>query len=190
MKREQLKELGLEDAAIDKIMALNGADIEKQKTAAETAKAEADGLKAQLSEANTQIESFKGLDIEGVKKTADEWKTKAEQAQAEASAQVLRIKQEHALERELKDTFKVNDLIAVKAHLKADAIKFNEKDDTFVGLKEQLDPLKESHGAYFSDFTPPPQITTGGNNQPINVDAFDAALLKGAGLTPQQAQGK
>ncbi len=162
MKREQLKELGLEDAAIDKVMALNGADIEKQKAALDTAKTEADALKAQLAEANTAIEGFKKLDVDGIKAAADEYKTKYEQAQAESAAALLKVKQEHALERELKETFKVADLVAVKAHLKADGIKFNDKDETFVGLKEQLDPLKESHGAYFLDQKPTPQITAGG----------------------------
>lgn len=182
MKREQLKELGLEDAAIDKIMAMHGADIEKQKTAAETAKTEADGLKAQLKEANGQIESFKGMNIDQIKASADEWKTKAEQAQAESTSAVMKIKQEHALERELKETFKVADFVAVKAHLKADGIKYNDKDDTFVGLKEQIEPLKESHGAYFADFTPPPQFTAGGNNKSILGDPQLAAMRKGAGL--------
>lgn len=182
MKREQLKELGLEDAAIDKIMALNGADIEKQKTAAETAKTEADTLKTQLADANTQIESFKSMDIDTIKRSADEWKVKAETAQTEAAQAILKVKQEHALERELKETFKVADAVAVRAHLKADAIKYNEKDDTFIGLKEQLDPLKETHGVYFADFIKPPQITTGGNSQSIVGDAFDLAMRKGAGL--------
>ena len=182
MKREQLKELGLEDAAIDKVMALNGADIEKQKAALDTAKTEADALKAQLAEANTAIEGFKKLDVDGIKAAADEYKTKYEQAQAESAAALLKVKQEHALERELKETFKVADLVAVKAHLKADGIKFNDKDETFVGLKEQLDPLKEKHGAYFLDQKPTPQITAGGNSQPIAGDAFDLAMRKGAGL--------
>ena len=38
MKREDLKAMGLTDEQIDKVMAENGKDIEKQKTAAETAK--------------------------------------------------------------------------------------------------------------------------------------------------------
>ena len=182
MKREQLKELGLEDAAIDKIMSIHGADIEKQKTALDTAKTEADGYKSQLDEANKQIDSFKGLDVDGIKKAADDWKAKAETATAEAAAQVLKIKQEHALERELRDTFKVADAVAVKAHLKSDGIKFNEADETFIGLKEQIEPLKEKHGAYFLDQKPTPQITAGGNSQPIAGDAFDLAMRKGAGL--------
>lgn len=40
MKREFLKELGLTDEQIDKIMAENGKDIEKYKTLAETKEAE------------------------------------------------------------------------------------------------------------------------------------------------------
>jgi len=138
MKREDLKKIELSDEAIDKIMAMHGADIEKQKTAAETAKTEADSLKSQLTEANKQIDGFKGMDIEGV--------------------------------------------VAVKAHLKSDGIKYNEKDDTFVGLKEQIEPLKESHGAYFADFTPPPQFTAGGNNKSILGDPQLNAMRKAAGL--------
>ena len=40
----------------------------------------------QLSEANTTIQSFKDMDIEGIKKSADDWKQKAEQAEAERKA--------------------------------------------------------------------------------------------------------
>ena len=85
MQRKFLEELGLEKEVIDKIMAENGADIEKQKKAIEKAtqdlekyKAENEGLKTQLSEANTQIQSFKEMDIDGIKASAEEWKTKYE----------------------------------------------------------------------------------------------------------------
>ena len=85
MKREFLKELGLEDTIIDKIMAENGKDIEKhkvlvekEKQVSEKLKEELEGVKVQLVDANTQIEEFKGMDIESIKKSADEWKTKYE----------------------------------------------------------------------------------------------------------------
>lgn len=64
MKREFLKELGLTDEQIDFIMAENGKDVEAVKAKTTTA------------EAGKQIEAFKGMDIEGVKKSADEWKAK------------------------------------------------------------------------------------------------------------------
>ena len=86
MQRKFLEELGLEKEVIDKIMAENGADIEKQKKATEKAtqdlekyKAENEGLKTQLSEANTQIQSFKEMDIDGIKASAEEWKTNMKQ---------------------------------------------------------------------------------------------------------------
>lgn len=40
----------------------------------------------QLAEANTTIQSFKDMDIEGIKKSADEWKQKAEKAEEERKA--------------------------------------------------------------------------------------------------------
>jgi hypothetical protein len=87
MNKEDLKKLGLtDDAVIDQIIVLHGKDIEGHKAKITTAQTELDGVKKQLTDANAQIESFKGMDIEGVKKSADEWKTKAEQAQAEAAA--------------------------------------------------------------------------------------------------------
>lgn len=165
MKREDLKGFELPDDVIDKIMELHGKSVNKTKNDLTTLQAENDTIKSQLAEANVQIESFKGMNIEQIKASADEWKTKAETAQAESTAAILKIKQDHALERELKDVFKVSDLVAVKAHLKGDGIKYNEKEDSFVGLKEQIEPLKESHGAYFADHIPPPQITMGGQSQ-------------------------
>ena len=98
MRREELKELGLNDEQIDKIMSINGQDIEKHKQSAETVKATSDALKKQLDDATAQIEAFKGMDIEAVKKSADEWKAKAEQAQKDAEAQVTRLKFDHALD--------------------------------------------------------------------------------------------
>lgn len=188
MKREELSKLELSNEVIDKIMAMHGADIEKHKTAVEAMTAEAEALKGQLADAGTQIESFKGMNIDQIKASADEWKAKAESAQAEAAATVLRVNQEHDLERELKDIFKVADLVAVKAHLNSDSIKYNEKDHTFIGLKEQLDPLKEKYGAYFADYQTPPQITAGGNNQSVLGDTIVSAARAAAGLVLPQKE--
>ena len=85
MKRDFLKGLGLDDSVIDQIMDDNGKDIQREKNAVnkvnqdlEKYKAENEGLKTQLSEANTQIQSFKEMDIDGIKASAEEWKTKYE----------------------------------------------------------------------------------------------------------------
>jgi len=64
MKRDELKKL-LGDAAtdevIDKIMSMNGADIETHKTKATELQGQLDTANQQLTEASTAIEGFRKL---------------------------------------------------------------------------------------------------------------------------------
>jgi hypothetical protein len=182
MKREDLTKLGLSEEQVDKVMAENGKDIEKFKTAAETVKTEAESIKAQLTEANKQIEGFKGLDIEGVKKAADEWKVKAEQAQADAVKQVSALKFDHALDGALTGA-KARNAKAVKALLQSDALKLQD-DGSIMGLKEQLDKIKSDNDYLFESETPTPKIVAGGHNQSVIGDAVVDAARKAAGLPP------
>lgn len=88
MKREFLKGLnieGLTDDVIDKIMAENGKDLEKAKSTNEKTNQELEKTKSELeakdkliTDANAEIEKYKGMDIEGIKQSADEWKNKYE----------------------------------------------------------------------------------------------------------------
>lgn len=163
MKREFLKELGLTDEQIDKVMAENGKDIEKHKTTAETHKTEIENLKSQLEEANKQIEDFKGMDIEGIKKAAEEYKTKFEEAQAKAKADMEKLQFDHALEKALTDS-KAKNTKAVKALLDLEGLKL--KDGEIIGLKDQLEKVKEENDFLFETdepVDPTPTITA-----PIN----------------------
>lgn len=72
MKREYLKSLELSEEIIDKIMDENGKDVE----AVKNKYADYDNIKVQLKEANKQIENFKNMDIDKIKKAADDWKKK------------------------------------------------------------------------------------------------------------------
>lgn len=76
-----MKEQGLEQSVIDQIMAENGKDIAAHKQRYDVEKARADELQKQLTEANKQIDGFKGMDIEGVQRSADDWKAKFEAAE-------------------------------------------------------------------------------------------------------------
>jgi len=189
MKREDLKKLNLTDEQIDSIMGLHGADIESHKTKLTDLQAQFDAAQTQLTEANTAIEGFKKLKPEELQAAADEWKVKFETAQTEAQTQILSIKRSNALEKQLKETYKVKDVKSVKAHLDDQKIQFNEKDETFVGLDEQVKPVKEKHDYLFEGDKPAPRIVTGGNNQPVLGNAFVTAARKGAGL-PEPTQGK
>lgn len=181
MKREDLEKIeGLSKEAIDKIMALNGADIEKHKTAAETAKTEADGLKTQLTEANKQIEAFKGMDVEGVKKSADEYKAKFEQAQADAKKQVDQLKFDHALDGAL-TTAKAKNAKAVRALLNTELLKLAD-DGSISGLNDQIAKIKTDNDFLFEDDKPGPKIVAGGNNKTVLSDPVIMAARKAAGL--------
>lgn len=189
MKREDLKSLELSDEIIDKVMALHGAGIESHKNQLTTAQAEVETLKTQLTEAGTTIEGFKKLDVDAIKAAADDYKAKFEQATAEAQKQILSIKRDHALERDLKEVYKVKDIKSVKAHLDGEKILFDEKTETFTGLKEQVDPLKSSNDYLFADTKEPPKIVIGANSKSVHTDPFEAGFLKGAKLTPNE-EGK
>ena len=82
MKREFLESLDLGEgvkmpkSAIDAIMAENGRDIEAKNNTITTLTTERDGLQTQLTAANTTIQSYKDMDIDGIKAKAGEWETK------------------------------------------------------------------------------------------------------------------
>lgn len=146
MKREFLKELGLTDEQIDKIMAENGKDIEKYKALAETKEAELKQVKQQLEEANAQIEKFKDMDIESIKAAAEDYKQKYEKAKEEAQKEIEQIKFNYAIEKALTEA-KARNVKAVKALLDLDNLKLT--DDKILGLDEQLEKIKEENDFLF-----------------------------------------
>lgn len=155
MNREFLKSLGLEDEAIDKIMAENGKDIEKFKSEAQTTATELASTKKQLQDANKEIESFRVMDIEAVKKAADEYKNKYEQAEKDAQAQIEALKLEHSIESALRGAKNIK---AAKALLDMESLKGSKNFDK--DMDAAITALKESDPYLFEE-TPPPG--TGGS---------------------------
>ncbi len=180
MKKEELTALGIADDVADKIFALHGRDIESHKTTINTLTTERDTFKTQAEEAGAAIESFKAMKPEELKAAADDYKAKFEQAQQDAAAQVAKVKFDYALENALKNDFKVRDVVAVRAHLKADVIQYDG--EKFIGLKEQIDPLKTEKDFLFDDGKPQPRIIGGGGNQPPASDPVIASMRQAAGL--------
>ena len=181
MNKKDLTDLGIAEDVAEKIIVLHGKDIEKHKSMIQSSTTEIEGLKTQLTEASKQIEAFKGMDIEGVKKAADDWKTKAETAEADAKKQVAALKFEHALDGALSGE-KAKNAKAVRALLNMDALKLNDADGSIIGLKEQIEKIKSENDYLFEGEKQDPKIVVGGNNQKITDDAFMSALRKGAGI--------
>jgi len=193
MKREELKKLlgdAGTDEVLDKIMAMDGEDIEKHKNDATKA---ADDLKVandQLKAANTQIEEFKKLDVEGVKKAADDWKAKYDQAIEQHTAETKQRLFDSALEKGLTEA-KAKNVKTIVPLLDLKGLTYNEADGSIIGLKDQLEKIKadEKNGFLFDaeeGEEPPPTIVTGSESSTSGnpMSKLEAAMFKGAGYQP------
>lgn len=126
-----------------------GAYVGKEKYA--NLKTEADGYKKQLTDANAAIESYKGMDIEGIKKSADEWKQKYDTDTAALTQLIETQKRSFAAEKYL-DSQKIKSPLARKSifsEFMSQNLEF--KDGTFVGADEYMKKIKEQ---YPDDFEP------------------------------------
>ena len=149
MKREWLKGLGLEDEVIDKIMAENGNDIEKHKTASETAKTESDNLKAQLAERDKQLKelSESAGDNEDLKNQITKLQNDNKTAKETYQKQLNEVKLNNAIDMSL---VKANAIDTDLVKVKLDREKITLKDDgTLNGLDEQLKSVQKDFGFLF-----------------------------------------
>ena len=167
MKTEFLKSLNLSQEVIDKIMAENGKDIAVEQKKAEKViqerdsyKLKAESLETQVNDANTEIQKFKDMNIDGIKKAADDWKETAEKAKADADKQISQMKFDYALSAALTGA-KAKNAKAVKALLDMDGLKFNE--GKIVGLDEQLTQIKADNDYLFESDEPAPEFVKGTN---------------------------
>ncbi|QIB68259.1 hypothetical protein Ami103574_02545 [Aminipila butyrica] len=190
MKREDLKAIGLTDEQVDKIMAENGKDVEKHKTEAETAKTVLSQTKTQLDEANSKIEEFKGLDVDGIKAAAEKYKTDFEKAQADHKIELDRIAYTSASEKFI-DSLKPKDGLSRNAILAEFAKKeFKLDGDNFQGASEWAETFKKDNAAHFSDGNDgsSTSVSSGrehGDSLSGSIDKFVSAAMSGAGLSTE-----
>lgn len=192
MKREFLEGLDLGDgvklpkSAVDAIMAENGKDIEAQKSTITTLTTERDGLRTQLDEANQSIQSYKDMDIDGVKQSVKDWETKYNADTQKLKDDLAAVKYGHAVEKAvggLKFTSEsarkafVADLTGKKLPL--------QDDGTLLGLEDFTKTYREADpGAFAADgggkrvvATRPTEGANGGTAAPASMrDAIAAAL--------------
>ncbi len=177
MKREFLKALSLSDDVIDQIMGENGRDVEAVKARF----SDYGEVKNRLEEADAQLQAFRDMDIDGLKKTADDWQKKAQKAEATAQQSLERLRFEYALDAAL-SAAKVKNIKAVKALLDMDALAL--AGDKIAGLNEQIESLKADNGYLFENTDKAPRVAgpTKGASRPA-----DASLRSAFGLPPARA---
>lgn len=160
MKREDIIALGIEDKdVLDKILALNGADIEKQKTSLSTLTTERDNYKSKLEVANQQIEQFKGLNVEQIQKAADDWKQKYEAAEADYQGKLAERDYHDAALAALTDV-KFTSKAAKTAFLSLLKEKQLKLDNgKLVGFDDVLNQAKTDDPSAFASDKLPPKFT-------------------------------
>ena len=179
MKREFLEGLKLDAEIVDKIMAENGKDINKEKAKY----ADYDDLKSQLETANKTIEKFK--DYDQTKAEVEKYKAEFEKLQKESETKIATMERQAKVKEYLSSKKFVNDItrdaIAGKMGemLGADESKGKNLDDIFAELtKGKQDILKDETQA-----TPPIITEMGGKGGKSDDDAQIRAAM---GLPPKK----
>ena len=108
MNRDFLEGLELDAATIDKIMAENGKDIEREKAKTAAAEQAAKETQAQLKKANETLEGF--ADHDQIKADVEKYKAEAEAAKKEAAAKIAHLERTATVKDFLSGKKFVNDI--------------------------------------------------------------------------------
>ncbi len=194
MKKDELTTLGLTDEQADKVLVLNGRDIEKHKKAAEDAKAETATLQQQLSDRDKDLEALKASaeDADKVKQQLGELQTKYNDETAAYQKQIADRDYADALTT----AFQAGKIAftskgaekAIRDELMANRLTL--KDGKLEGFDEKIKGLKESDPAAFQAEKPAPSFSgpTGGSGAPAGLSrAAAAARAAGARFAPVSA---
>ena len=174
MKREELTAAGLTDEQVEKVMKLNGDDINREKAKF----SDYDDLKKQFEKANATIDSMK--DYEEVKAKVIQYQQEAENAKKEAAAKVQQLE----LQAKIKDFTGskkfVNDLTrdAINAQLEK---ALNDDANKGKSLDDLLKALTDGKTDIFKNENTPTPLTVTTMTSQSNKDD-DSAIRAVMGL--------
>lgn len=180
MKRDFLEALGLDKETVDKIMAENGADIEREKAKVTQAKADLADAQKQLADRYKDLEQLKATagDAEASKKALEE----------------LQAKYNAETEEHKKQLYERDRDAAITAYIAEKNIKFSSaaagrdfrsmvigknlelKDNRLVGLEELEKAHREAEPDAFAPDNPPPRIVAPNGQQ--NYDHTPANIMQ------------
>ena len=177
MKRETLKDMGLNAEQVDKIMELNGVDIEKAKGKANELATENTELKAQLKKRDDDLVELRKSVKDNETLSADfkALQEKYKNDRADLEKQVAQVKLTSALDMGLSGA-KVRNAKAIKGLLDMDAIKLDDA-GKLTGLDDQLKAIRKSDPYLFDggekqDYTPASGETAKSDPVSLMVESF------------------
>lgn len=154
MKTEDLKALGLNDDQVQKVFAMNGAEMNDLKQQVATLTTERDTARTQLGDVNKKLEGYD-----------PDWKTKAAEAENQAKAQVAELQHDFAAQSAVSGV-KFSSESAKKAFLSdLKAKKLPLQEGKLLGFDDYLKSYKESDPGAFAPEKAAPTVTVGGKGQ-------------------------
>lgn len=194
MKKEELTTLGLTDEQADKVLAMNGRDIEKHKKAAEDATAKVTTLTQQLADRDKDLEDLKGKssNAEEVQKELDKLKEKYATDTENYKKQIADREYADALTSEFAAGKVLFSSKAAEQSIRGALMKdrLTLKDGKLEGFSDRIKSLKDSDPDAFKSETPPPNFTTpvGAGGPPAGLSrAAQAARAAGSRFAPATA---
>lgn len=153
MTYEELEAAIDADKKIQVVDIKSGGYVSKEKLDAKIT--ELDGVKQQLADANTEIKSYKDMDIDGIKQSAKDWETKYNEDTKKLNDQLAAQSRSHAEDMFLSG-YKFTSKAARKGVLDELRSKQFQLDDngTFLGAKEFMSSLMEDEdykGAFVTE---------------------------------------
>lgn len=189
MKRDFLEGLGLEKEAVDKIMAENGADLEREKAKTTTAKADLADAQQKLSEAQTELADLKKSsgDAAGLQQQLNDLQAKYDADIADRDAKLADRDYSDAITRAINGKgLKFSSKSAERAFIAAlKDQKLELKDGELTGMDDFIKSQKEADPDAFAPDKPTPRIVaptgTGGTpGEPVPANVARAAQMGAA----------
>lgn len=186
MKRDFLKGLdlgngaALPDEAVEAIMAEYGKTETKLQSTITSLTQERDGLQAQLSEANTTIQGYKDMNIEGIQQSVQDWETKYNTDTKALQEQLETTRKTYAAEQSVSGMKFTSDA-AKKAYI-SDLLAKNLplQDGKFLGQDEFTADYKKNDPGVFAPEVEPPTFTVGSASK--NQIGSEASMRAAFGL--------
>ena len=151
MKTEELTAIGLTEEQATQVLAINGKDIEKQKTRITTLEGERDNYKAQLDTANATLKKFEGIDPQQIQTELQTYKTQAEEAEKKFTRELTQRDQRDWIGKKL-DEYGVTSPFArrqLTSDCMAEGSGLTWKDGSFFGFDDFMKSAKEKDNSLY-----------------------------------------
>ena len=174
MKRNQLKDLGLDEDQIKAVMDLNGEDINNAKSGNDAIVEENNALKAQIAERDKDLKNLRknAKDNEELSNSYKELEAKYKNDTADLTDKLNQTRLTSAVDRALSAS-KVRDTKAIKGFLDMDKVKLDEQGN-LSGLDEQIKEIHQTAPYIFDEGTK--QNYEPNNGTPATTDPIQAMV--------------